>query len=156
MRVLITGAAGFIGSSLAKRAVAEGYSVVGVDNLITGNRENLASIASQIEFHVADIRDQERMRELCRGVDVIFHEAALPSVPKSVVDPLTSHQHNVEGTVSLLLAAREQQVKRVVYAASSSAYGESPILPKHEEMLPAPISPYAVQKLTGEYYMQSF
>ncbi len=156
MRILITGAAGFIGSSLAKRAVADGHSVVGVDNLITGNRENLASVEEEMEFHVADIRDRERMQELCRDVEVIFHEAALPSVPKSVIDPLTSHQHNVEGTVSLLLAAREQKVRRVVYAASSSAYGESPTLPKHEAMIPAPISPYAVQKLTGEYYMQSF
>lgn len=156
MRILITGAAGFIGSSIAKRAVADGHSVIGVDNLITGNRENLDSVAGQIEFHVADIRDRAQMHELCHDVEVIFHEAALPSVPKSVIDPLTSHQHNVEGTVSLLLAAREQKVRRVVYAASSSAYGESPTLPKHEQMIPAPISPYAVQKLTGEYYMQSF
>jgi UDP-glucose 4-epimerase len=156
MKVLITGAAGFIGSSLAKRAVADGHSVIGVDNLITGNRENLAAIDAAIDFHVADIRDHEQMQELCRGVDVIFHEAALPSVPKSVLDPLTSHEHNVEGTVSVLLAAKEQKVRRVVYAASSSAYGESPTLPKHENMIPAPISPYAVQKLTGEYYMQSF
>lgn len=156
MKILITGAAGFIGSSLAKRAVAEGHSVIGVDNLITGNRENLASVEADIDFHVADIRNREQMQALCGGVDVIFHEAALPSVPKSVLDPLTSHQHNVEGTVSLLLAAKEQKVRRVVYAASSSAYGESPTLPKHEGMIPAPISPYAVQKLTGEYYMQSF
>jgi len=156
MKVLITGAAGFIGSSLAKRAVADGHSVIGVDNLITGNRENLASVEAAMDFHVADIRNREQMQELCRGVDVIFHEAALPSVPKSVLDPLTSHQHNVEGTVSVLLAAKEQKVRRVVYAASSSAYGESPTLPKHENMIPAPISPYAVQKLTGEYYMQSF
>ncbi|ACO32443.1 MULTISPECIES: SDR family oxidoreductase [Acidobacterium] len=156
MRILITGAAGFIGSSLAKRAVAEGHSVIGVDNLITGNRENLAAIDAAIDFRVADIRNREQMQELCRGVEIIFHEAALPSVPKSVLDPLTSHEHNVEGTVSVLLAAKEQKVRRVVYAASSSAYGESPTLPKHEAMIPAPISPYAVQKLTGEYYMQSF
>lgn len=156
MRILITGAAGFIGSSLAKRAVAEGHLVIGVDNLITGNRENLAAIDAAIDFRVADIRNREQMQELCRGVEIIFHEAALPSVPKSVLDPLTSHEHNVEGTVSVLLAAKEQKVRRVVYAASSSAYGESPTLPKHEAMIPAPISPYAVQKLTGEYYMQSF
>lgn len=156
MRILVTGAAGFIGSSIAKRAVSAGHSVVGVDNLITGKLENLASIASQIEFAEQDIRDHEAMSRLCEGVDVVFHEAALPSVPKSVLDPLTSHQHNVEGTLSVLLAAREQKVRRVVYAASSSAYGESPTLPKHEQMLPAPISPYAVQKLAGEHYMQSF
>lgn len=156
MRILVTGAAGFIGSSIAKKALTEGHSVVGVDNLITGNLDNLASIASQIEFVEQDIRDREAMSRLCEGVEVVFHEAALPSVPKSVLDPLTSHQHNVEGTLSVLLAAREQKVRRVVYAASSSAYGESPTLPKHEQMLPAPISPYAVQKLTGEHYMQSF
>lgn len=156
MRILVTGAAGFIGSSIAKKALTEGHSVVGVDNLITGNLDNLASIASQIEFVEQDIREREAMSRLCEGVEVVFHEAALPSVPKSVLDPLTSHQHNVEGTLSVLLAAREQKVRRVVYAASSSAYGESPTLPKHEQMLPAPISPYAVQKLTGEHYMQSF
>lgn len=156
MRILVTGAAGFIGSSIAKKALTEGHSVVGVDNLITGNLDNLASIASQIEFVEQDIREREAMSRLCEGVEVVFHEAALPSVPKSVLDPLTSHQHNVEGTLSVLLAAREQKVRRVIYAASSSAYGESPTLPKHEQMLPAPISPYAVQKLTGEHYMQSF
>lgn len=156
MKVLITGAAGFIGSSIARRMLADGHSVVGVDNLITGNIENLASIHNQISFHQVDIRHTSKMEPLCKGVDVIFHEAALPSVPKSVQDPLTSHQHNIEGTLSVLLAARAASVRRIVYAASSSAYGESPTLPKHEEMIPAPISPYAVQKLTGELYLQSF
>lgn len=156
MKFLVTGAAGFIGSAIARRLIGEGHSVVGVDNLITGNLENLASVREEVEFHEADIRDTAAMERLCEGVEVIFHEAALPSVPKSVLDPLTSHQNNIEGTLTVLLASRAKGVRRVVYAASSSAYGESPTLPKHEEMTPAPISPYAVQKLTGELYMQSF
>lgn len=156
MKFLVTGAAGFIGSAISRRLIAEGHTVVGVDNLSTGNLENLASVRGKVQFHEADIRDSAAMERLCEGVEVIFHEAALPSVPKSVLDPLTSHQNNVEGTLSVLLAARAKGVRRVVYAASSSAYGESPTLPKHEEMTLAPISPYAVQKLTGELYMQSF
>lgn len=155
-RILITGAAGFIGSSLARHFVAAGHDVVGVDNLLTGRVENLNGVRSQMAFHKADIRDQDAMRKLCERVDVIFHQAALPSVPKSVLDPMSSHLNNVEGTFKLLLAARDAGVRRVVYAASSSAYGESPTLPKHEAMPTAPISPYAVQKLAGEHYMQSF
>ncbi len=156
MRVLVTGAAGFVGSAIARRLVGDGHAVIGVDNLITGKLENLAPVSERMEFHEADIRDGAAMERLCEGVEVIFHEAALPSVPKSVLDPLTSHQNNIEGMLSVLLAARATRVRRVVYAASSSAYGESPTLPKHEGMTPAPISPYAVQKLTGELYMQSF
>ena len=156
MRILVTGAAGFVGSAIARRMIADGHAVVGVDNLITGDMENLASVRDKVEFHETDIRDGAAMERHCEGIEVIFHEAALPSVPKSVMDPLTSHQNNIEGTLQVLLAARAKGVRRVVYAASSSAYGESPTLPKHEGMTPAPISPYAVQKLTGELYMQSF
>lgn len=156
MRILVTGAAGFIGSAISKRLVTEGHTVIGIDNLITGNVENLQSVRKDLYFRVGDIQDREMMETICEGVEVIFHEAALPSVPKSVLDPLTSHRHNVEGTLNLLLTAKERGVRRVVYAASSSAYGESATLPKHEEMPTAPISPYAVQKLTGEHYMQSF
>ena len=155
-KILVTGAAGFIGSSLVCELVKQGHRVFGVDNLATGNLDNLSDYVDQIEFHEGDIRDRSLMRAVCRNVEIIFHQAALPSVPKSVIDPVTSHQANIEGTFSVLMAARDMGVRRIVYAASSSAYGESPTLPKHEEMPTAPISPYAVQKLTGELYMQSF
>lgn len=155
-KVLVTGAAGFIGSSLVRELCKQGHKVSGIDNLVTGNMDNLAGTLGDIEFREGDIRDRRLIHDMCRNVEVIFHEAALPSVPKSVLDPVSSHQANIEGTFSLLLAARENGVRRTVYAASSSAYGESPTLPKHEAMSPAPISPYAVQKLTGELYMQSF
>lgn len=153
---LITGIAGFIGSSLARAVLAQGDQVRGVDNFSTGKRENLADIAGQIDFREIDLLNLDALHEACRGVDYIFHEAAIPSVPKSVLDPLGSNRANVDGTVHLLMAARDAKVKRVVYAASSSAYGDTPTLPKHEGMVPNPISPYAVAKLAGEYYMTSF
>lgn len=153
---LITGAAGFIGSSLARGILAQGDQVRGIDNLSTGKRENVSEILDRIDFREADLLNLDAMHEACRGVDYVFHEAAIPSVPKSVLDPLGSNRANVDGTVHLLIAARDAKVKRVVYAASSSAYGDTPTLPKHEGMAPNPISPYAVAKLTGEYYMKSF
>lgn len=153
---LITGVAGFIGSSLARAVLAQGDRVRGIDNFATGKRENIAEILDQIEFREGDVLDLNALHQACRGVDYVFHEAAIPSVPKSVLDPLGNNQVNVDGTVNLLIAARDAQVKRVVYAASSSAYGDTPTLPKHEEMLPNPISPYAVAKLAGEHYMTSF
>lgn len=153
---LITGVAGFIGSSLARAVLAQGDRVRGIDNLSTGKRENIAEIEGKIDFREADLADLDALHDACRGVDYIFHEAAIPSVPKSVLDPLGSNRANVDGTVHLLLAAKDAKVKRVVYAASSSAYGDTPTLPKHEEMVPNPISPYAVAKLAGEYYMASF
>jgi UDP-glucose 4-epimerase len=153
---LITGVAGFIGSSLARAVLAQGDQVRGVDNLATGKRENLAEIESRIDFQEADILDLQAMKEACQGIDFVLHQAAIPSVPKSVLDPLGSNAANVDGTVNVLVAARNAKVKRVVYAASSSAYGDTPTLPKHEEMTPNPISPYAVAKLAGEYYMTSF
>jgi UDP-glucose 4-epimerase len=155
-QVLITGAAGFIGSSLARELVHRGSEVIGLDNLSTGHIKNLNDVLHGMQFVEGDLRETGLVAELCRGVDVVFHQGALASVAKSVVDPLLSHQSNVEGTLSLLLAARQEEVPRVVYAASSSAYGDSEILPKHETMPTAPISPYAVQKLAGEHYMQSF
>ena len=155
-KYLITGMAGFIGSSIARALVREGHEVRGVDNLSTGKVENLEEIKGQIDLRIADIRDADAMRDACEGVEFISHQAALASVPRSVKDPLSSHESNVNGTLTLLLAAREAGVRRIVYAASSSAYGDQPSQPKHEGMLPAPLSPYAVQKLTCEYYIQAF
>jgi len=155
-RYLITGIAGFIGSSLAHALLEQGHTVSGVDSLITGNLENLASIRDQITFRKIDIQDVNGMKDACTGVDIILHQAALASVPRSVKDPLTSHNANINGTLNLLIAARHAGVRRIVYAASSSAYGDQPTQPKQEDMLPRPLSPYAVQKLTCEYYVQSF
>ena len=153
---LVTGIAGFIGSSIARALLAQGDQVRGVDNLSTGKQENLAEMVGRIDFHEADLADLEAMRRACAGVDCVFHQAAIPSVPKSVKDPLGNNQANVDGTVNILIAARDAKARRVVYAASSSAYGDTPTLPKHEEMKPDPISPYAVAKLASEYYMVSF
>jgi UDP-glucose 4-epimerase len=136
--------------------LAQGDDVRGIDNFSTGRRENIQDILDLIDFREADLLDLEALHNACRGVDYVFHEAAIPSVPKSVLDPLGSNRANVDGTVHLLIAARDAKVKRVVYAASSSAYGDTPTLPKREDMLPNPISPYAVAKLTGEHYMSSF
>jgi len=153
---LVTGVAGFIGSSLAAALLAQGERVRGIDNFSTGKRANIEAIVGQMDFREIDLLDLEALHQICQGVDYVFHEAALPSVPKSVLDPLGSNRANLDGTVHLLLAARDAKVKRVVYAASSSAYGDTPTLPKHEDMLANPISPYAVAKLASEYYMRSF
>src|ERR1043166_5825890 len=153
---LVTGVAGFIGSALARAVLAQGDKVRGIDNLSTGKRENLTEILDQIDFRQADLLDAAAMSDACQGVDFVFHEAAIPSVPKSVLDPIGSNRANVDGTLNLLVAARDAKVKRVIYAASSSAYGDTPTLPKREDMTPNPISPYAVAKLAGEHYMISF
>ena len=153
---LITGIGGFIGSSLARALLSRGEQVRGVDNFSTGNRENINDILDRIDFREADIVDLDAMRKACDGVDFVLHQAAIPSVPKSVLDPLGSNRANIDGTVNVLVAARDAKVKRVVYAASSSAYGDTPTLPKHEGMKPDPISPYAVAKLASEQYMISF
>jgi nucleoside-diphosphate-sugar epimerase len=153
---LITGVAGFIGSSLAHALLQRGQRVRGVDNFATGKGENLAGILDKIDFQEADLLDLDAMKKACQGTDYVLHQAAIPSVPKSVLDPLGSNQANVDGTVNVLVAARDAKVKRVVYAASSSAYGDTPTLPKREDMIPNPISPYAVAKLASEYYMVSF
>ena len=153
---LITGIGGFIGSSLARALLSRGEQVRGVDNFCTGKRENLADILDRIDFHEADIVDLAAMHKACAGVDFVLHQAAIPSVPKSVLDPLGSNQANVDGTVNVLIAARDAKVKRLVYAASSSAYGDTPTLPKREDMKPDPISPYAVAKLASEHYLISF
>jgi nucleoside-diphosphate-sugar epimerase len=153
---LITGISGFIGSSLAHELLRRGEQVRGVDNFSTGKRENLSQILNQIDIREADILDLNAMHQACSGVDYVLHQAAIPSVPKSVLDPIGSNRANIDGTVNVLVAARDAKVKRVVYAASSSAYGDTPTLPKHEAMTPDPISPYAVAKLASERYMISF
>jgi UDP-glucose 4-epimerase len=153
---LITGIGGFIGSSIARELLQRGKKVRGVDNFSTGKPENLADIKGQIDFREADILDLDVMKTACIGADYVLHQAAIPSVPKSVLDPIASNQANVDGTVNVLVAARDAKVKRVVFAASSSAYGDTPTLPKHEAMIPDPISPYAVAKLASEHYLKSF
>ncbi len=153
---LITGIAGFIGSSLAHELLQRGEQVRGIDNLSTGKRDNIAPILSKIDFREADLLNLEAMKQACTGADYVLHQAAIPSVPKSVLDPIGSNRANIDGTVNILVAARDAKVKRVVYAASSSAYGDTPTLPKHERMTPDPISPYAVAKLASEHYLTSF
>jgi nucleoside-diphosphate-sugar epimerase len=153
---LITGVAGFIGSNLARELVRRGERVRGFDNFETGKRENLDDLRDKIEFRELDLLDARGVVESCRGVDYVLHQAAIPSVPRSVDDPVSSHNANITGTLNVLMGAREARVKRVIYAASSSAYGDAPSLPKHEALLPNPLSPYAVQKLAGELYLRSF
>lgn len=152
---LVTGAAGFIGRSIASALLARGETVRGIDNLSTGKRANLAGLEA-MDFIVGDLTNPAACERACAGVEVIFHEAALASVPRSVVDPVSTNLHCVTATLNLLVAAKAAKVRRVVYAGSSSAYGDTPTLPKQEEMLPNPISPYAVAKLAGEQYMRTF
>lgn len=156
MDYLITGGAGFIGSHLAEQLSAQGASVRVLDNFSTGKRKNLDGFRDRIELIEGDIADPQICQVACRGVSVILHHAALPSVPKSVADPISAHRSNVEGTFNMLVAARDAGVRRFVFAASSSAYGDTPTLPKLEDMRPDPLSPYAVHKLTGEYYCRVF
>jgi nucleoside-diphosphate-sugar epimerase len=154
--MLVTGGAGFIGSNLAEALIAQGASVCILDNLVTGFRENLEEIKGDFDFIEGDLNDPIALKKALEGVEVVFHEAALPSVPRSVANPLETHQACVNGTFALLNAAREMGVRRLIYAASSSAYGDQPILPKVETMAPKPMSPYAGAKLMGEYYCRIF
>lgn len=156
MRVLVTGGGGFIGSHLVDRLLAQGHEVRVFDNFSTGSRDNLRSVESEVELIEGDVRSYERAHHAVRDCDVVFHQAALPSVPRSIQDPLTSNEVNGVGTLNVLLAARDAGVERVVYASSSSVYGADPTLPKHEGLPPAPISPYAVAKLAGEGFCRSF
>jgi nucleoside-diphosphate-sugar epimerase len=156
MRYLVTGGAGFIGSHLVEYLVNRGVEVVVVDDFSTGRRENLQAVQSQIEFVEGTLLDKKICARLVHGVDYVLHEAAVPSVPRSVADPFTSHEANTTGTLNLLVAAREVGVKRFVYAASSSAYGNTTELPKVETMLPRPLSPYAAAKYAGECYCRAF
>jgi nucleoside-diphosphate-sugar epimerase len=156
-RYVITGGAGFIGSALVRALLTAADAQVRViDNLLTGHEANLEEIRSQIEWDRADIRDASAMLSAVRGADIVFHLAAIPSVPRSIQDPVPSHEVNIDGTFNVLRAAVEARVRRVVYAASSSAYGDTEVLPKVETMLPRPKSPYAVQKLMGEQYASVF
>ncbi len=154
-KYLVTGAAGFIGRSIAAELLQRGESVRGIDNLITGKRANLIGLEA-MEFVEGDLTDPAACAMACEGVEIVFHEAALASVPRSVADPVNTNLHCVTATLNLLVAARAAGVRRVIYAGSSSAYGDTPTLPKHEGMLPNPISPYAVAKLAGEQYMRAF
>ena len=153
---LVTGGAGFIGSHIASALAASGARLRIIDDLSTGYRENLNEIKADFDFVQGSLADETLLRNALEDVELVFHEAAIPSVPRSVENPRQTHVASVESTFSLLLAARDKKVRRVVYAASSSAYGDQPTLPKVESMLPEPLSPYAVAKLVGEHYCQVF
>ncbi len=153
---VVTGGAGFIGSALVRKLLERGERVAVVDNLLTGHEANLAEVRDRIDFHCVDIRDAAALAPAMKSADVVYHLAAIPSVPRSIDDPIPSHEVNIDGTFNVFQAARQAGVRRVVYAASSSAYGDSEVLPKIEAMLPLPKSPYAVQKLVGEYYASAF
>ena len=155
-KFLVTGGAGFIGSNIAAKLVSQECFVRVIDNLLTGKKNNLAAVSNKIEFIEADMGDEAAARAAMKDIDVVLHQGALPSVPRSVDDPAATHKHCVDATFTLLLAARDAGVKRFVFAASSSVYGDTPTLPKVETMLPRPLSPYAAAKLVGEYYAKVF
>jgi nucleoside-diphosphate-sugar epimerase len=156
-KYVVTGGAGFIGSALVRKLLDGGASRVAViDNLASGHEKNLEEVRAQVDFHRADIRCYEAIEPLVRGADAVFHLAAIPSVPRSIQDPVPSHETNIDGTFQVFRACAAGGVKRVFYAASSSAYGDTEVLPKVETMTPRPKSPYAVQKLVGEYYAAVF
>lgn len=153
---LVTGGAGFIGSHLAEGLLHAGYAVRILDDLSSGRRENLASIANEVDLRIGSVTDPDAVSAAMAGVDIVYHEAAIPSVQRSVEDPIASHRVNLDGTLNVLVAARDAGVGRFVFAGSSSAYGNSETLPKHEDMMPAPLSPYAAQKLASEAYAKAF
>ncbi len=156
LKFLITGGAGFIGSNIAEFLLTEGHKVRVIDNFSTGKKENIAGFEKDIELIDGDIRDFNTVTNAVKDIEIILHQAALPSVPRSISDPVTSNEVNVTGTLNILEAARKSEVQRVVSASSSSVYGDTPELPKHEGMTPNPLSPYAVTKLTGEKYSRVF
>jgi len=155
-RVLVTGGAGFIGSHVVSRLVAEGRAVRVVDNLVTGFKHNLEDVLDRVDFIKGDICDPDVCDEVVQGIETVFHVAALPSVPRSMADPIGTHNTNVNGTLNLLESSRRGGVKRFVYSSSSSAYGDTPALPKRESMEPLPRSPYAAAKLSGELYTLAY
>jgi UDP-glucose 4-epimerase len=153
-KCVVTGGAGFIGSAIVRALIAEGSQVAVIDNLLSGKRENLEGIPA--ELNNVDIRDYDSVLRIVKDADEVYHLAAIPSVPRSILDPIPSHEINIDGTFSVLRACADGKVKRLVYAASSSAYGDTEVLPKVESMSPAPMSPYAAQKLMGEHYVSVF
>lgn len=153
---VVTGGAGFIGSHIADELVRLKHTVRIVDNFYSGKEENIADIRSNVELFRQDIAEPGKLNDIFKGADYVIHQAAIPSVPRSIADPITSHRSNVDGTLNVLVAARDMGVKRVVYASSSSIYGENPTLPKREDMVPAPISPYGAQKFFAETYCRMF
>ena len=157
-KVVVTGGAGFIGSHLAEELVQQGYNVIILDDLSTGKMENIAELLNNdnIEFVQGSITELSLLQKLFQGVEYVFHQAALARVPRSIDDPLTANEVNITGTLNILLAARENKVRKVIYASSSSAYGDTPTLPQREDMPPDPLSPYALTKLAGEYYCNIF
>ncbi len=155
-RYVVTGGAGFIGSHIVEELVRRNETVTVIDNFSTGKRENVKPFEGTAEIIDADISQAKNLAQILKGAEYVIHQAAIPSVPKSIIDPVRSHEANVNGTLQLLVACREAGVKRVVYASSSSLYGDSPTLPKHEGMMPNPLSPYGAQKLFGETYCQVF
>lgn len=157
-KVVVTGGAGFIGSNLAEELSCRDYQVVILDNLATGRKENIEHLLkkSNVEFFEGSVTDLTALTKAFSNASYVFHQAAIPSVPRSIDQPLASHEANVDGTLKVLLAARDNKVKRVIYASSSSVYGDTPVLPKTESMVPNPLSPYAVTKLAGEYYCHVF
>jgi UDP-glucose 4-epimerase len=155
-KFLVTGGAGFIGSNICKNLVSQGCFVRIIDNLLTGSRKNLQEFIDKIEFIEADMGDETAARSAMKDIDVVLHQGALPSVPRSLEDPAATHRHCVDATLTLLLAARDAGIKRFVFASSSSVYGDTPTMPKVETMLPMPLSPYAAGKLAGEYYCSVF
>lgn len=156
MNYLVTGGAGFIGSTIVKRLLSDGHAVRVLDDFSTGLKENLTEVIDDIELITGDIRDYDTVAKAVKKIDFVLHQAAVPSVQKSVDDPITSNSTNIDGTLHILEASRQAEVRRVVIASSAAVYGESAELPKHEEMMPSPLSTYAITKLTGEYYCRVF
>ena len=156
LKFLVTGGAGFIGSNIVEALLAKGFKVTVLDNLSSGKRENLKNFEKDIELIEGDVRSYHIVQDSVKNVDIVLHQAALPSVPRSIKDPITSNEVNVNGTLNILESSVEAKVKRVIYASSSSVYGDNPQLPKHESMIPNPLSPYAVSKLSGEKYCSVF